>query len=447
MVRELGVISVPSGKLFIVDPSYLSFWCDDRPPTMPAGVLSSPEATALANDSVDLEITGRDAIAVGKAFDRQWNPRFLFDIPRAGVAKGIQSVAELARARGLEAEARETPTRVTHRRRMDLALEAGGGAGEVQFHGMWSAIAADLPSETPLRVLGDPLPEGHPETGRLRTITIVAREGVIATSARFAYAMVDAARLLAIDAQAVSAWRNDDAFDGKADFVFWGRDAEKVAALLSAPRIGEGEFGWCDLPVAEAEQRAREVLREKERGQAMFATDYRPHSHMFELMKRIRSTATESGIVTIAGTTACGFATTWGDGIFDVYRDVDAEGRLLRVRIELATDDRVALFSKLRLRWKRALVSRLIADGGKPIRFLYRQASDHDDDSGWRIFSGEEDEHYNDDPANIALVTLADVAQRDKRVDALLDAPVGSVFECRPGEESFQQVTDWEPEE
>jgi hypothetical protein len=162
--------------------------------------------------------------------------------------------------------------------------------------------------------------------------------------------MVDAARLLAIDARALPAWKNDEAFDGKADVVFWGRDAEKIAAIVAAPRTGDGEFGWHDLPVAEAEERGRRVLRAKERERAVFAADYRPHSHMFELMKQIRASGTESGIVKLAGATACGFATTWGDGIFEVHRDLDAAGRLLRVRIELATEDRIALMAKLRSR-------------------------------------------------------------------------------------------------
>jgi hypothetical protein len=42
-------------------------------------------------------------------------------------------------------------------------------------------------------------------------------------------------------------------------------------------------------------------------------------------------------------------------------------------------------------------------------------------------------------------VPLSEFAKRDKRVDALLDEPVGSVFERRPEEDEFQRVTDWEP--
>jgi hypothetical protein len=55
MVIELGVVTAPTGRILLVDPGYLNLWCDDRRPVMPEGVLSSPEATSLANEAVDLE--------------------------------------------------------------------------------------------------------------------------------------------------------------------------------------------------------------------------------------------------------------------------------------------------------------------------------------------------------------------------------------------------------
>jgi hypothetical protein len=91
---ELGVVTVPSGRLLIVDPGYLNLWCEDRPPKMPEGILSTPDATALANEEVDLEIVGADAEAVGRELDRQWNRRFLFDIPRPQVDEAVRRVGE-----------------------------------------------------------------------------------------------------------------------------------------------------------------------------------------------------------------------------------------------------------------------------------------------------------------------------------------------------------------
>jgi hypothetical protein len=92
-----------------------------------------------------------------------------------------------------------------------------------------------------------------------------------------------------------------------------------------------------------------------------------------------------------------------------------------------------------------ALVSKKVTEDGEPVRFLYREAPDNAQDSGWRMFSGYEDEDYNEDAENIAVVPLSDFARRDERVDALLDEPVGSVFERTPGKEEFERVTDWRP--
>ena len=70
-----------------------------------------------------------------------------------------------------------------------------------------------------------------------------------------------------------------------------------------------------------------------------FATDFRPHSHHFLAMKQVRTTPTESGTVEVGGARVCIFMTSWGDGFFPVYRDVDARGRLVRVCIDLGNDE------------------------------------------------------------------------------------------------------------
>jgi hypothetical protein len=87
----------------------------------------------------------------------------------------------------------------------------------------------------------------------------------------------------------------------------------------------------------------------------------------------------------------------------------------------------------------------MVVDDGEPVRFMYRQAADRTDDSGWRMFCGLEGDEYNQDSKNIVLVPLTEFAKRDKRVDVLLDEPVGSVFERLPGENEFKRVTDWQP--
>jgi hypothetical protein len=290
------------------------------------------------------------------------------------------------------------------------------------------------------------MPADGPDANRLRRIRIPVREGVTARTERFGHAMVDWARLLIVDLDALRLWEHERPLDGLADFAFWGADAAAVAARLNAGEIEEGVFGWRDLPVDDAARRGTEVEKLRGREKLKFATDFRPHSHHYLLMKQVRASKTESGVVSLGDSKACGFMTTWGDGLFELHRDLDADGRLLQLRLELGTEERQQLMRRLELRWwKSALVSRKIVDEGKPVRFVYREAADRDEDSGWRMFSGLENDAYNADPKNIAIVPLSQFARIDKSVDKLLDEPVGSVFERKNADGHFERVTDWTP--
>jgi hypothetical protein len=49
------------------------------------------------------------------------------------------------------------------------------------------------------------------------------------------------------------------------------------------------------------------------------------------------------------------------------------------------------------------IASRFVAKDGSRVRFMYRERSDDSRDSGWRFFSGDEDQAFADDPGNFAL--------------------------------------------
>jgi hypothetical protein len=444
MEIELGTIVAPSGSILILDPGFLGMWGHDRRPVMPDGILS-PKGTKAANKAVDAAFVGAYAEQLGRQLDRGWDPRFIYDIPRAFAKELAAQVKDAAKAQGLDAQLEILRDRVPHRTRAAHALVFGKGAGEVQFHGIWAGAVSDVP-RSELRVVGELMPADGPDAGRLRRIRITVRDGVTARSECFAHAMVDRARLMIIDLDAVGSWEHERALDGLADFAFWGADAPALAARLSAGEIEKRVFGWRDLPVKDAVRRGIEVDKLRGREDLKFATDFRPHSHHYQLMTQVRASKTESGVVALGESMACGFMTTWGDGLFELHRDLDADGRLLQVRLELGTEQRQQLVRKIELRWSTsALVSKKIVDEGKPIRFLYRQAADRKEDSGWRMFSGLETDAYNDDAKNIAIVPLSQFARMDKRVDKLLDEPVGSVFECKTADGEFERVTDWSP--
>jgi hypothetical protein len=325
---KLGSVTAPSGTLLIVDAGYLGLWCHDRPPLIPEGALGDAELEARANGSVDLRIEGPDAIAAGRAFHRQWNPGWLFDIPRDAMMSLEGSFRRHVLANGWKAHLVALPERVTHLHRVELALEHGGGAGYVQLGGLGCVAVGGVPRDRELELVGERL-----EERRWRRVSVECRpELPVARREPLGDAMVDRARLMVADVDALGAWVHEDALDGKADLVFWGRDAETAAASLSAPMLPEGVHGWLDLSVAEAAERARAV----EALGVKLAVDFRPHSHHYQLMAQVRASDTESGSINVGGARMCGFMTSWGDGLFPVVRELSAAGELVRVTVELA---------------------------------------------------------------------------------------------------------------
>jgi hypothetical protein len=444
MASPIGRVVAPSGKLLIVEPGYLDHWCHDRSPRHPMRGIVTAQQYAREDDAVDLEIVGRDAEAVGRAYDRQWHPRFLFDTRRERIELEREQIAALAEAKQLDARIEVLPARVSHRARIDLALQQGHGGGEVEFSGIWSGVAA-VPARS-LSVSSEDMPADGPDDGRWRRVVVTASDAPVARSEQFGHAVVDWGRLLLIDADALGLWVRDEPLDGLADFVFWGHDAAAIAERIGANALPDGEFGWVDRPHAEIQEHRRRFAIDRGDAESGCASDYRPHSHYHLLNEQIR--ASNAGEVELGPAIAFGFGTTWGDGMFELHRDLDAAGNLVRIRIELGTEKRQALMRRMELRtFKCALVSRMVADEMLPVRFLYRKEPSREEDSGWRMFSAEETEEYTDDAENIAVVRLSTLAERDKRVDALLDEPVGSVFERATGDDDFERVTDWQPED
>jgi hypothetical protein len=345
--KKRSSLVVGSGKVLILDPQYLEQW------TTPPG-----------SREVDVELAGPDSSAVGKLLDRQWHPRFIFDWPEHLASELVRDVETVARKNKLEAVAQVLPKRVSHPKRVDLALAQGKGAGEVQFHEILGAVFKAPPGAV-LQVVAEAMPKGDPDEKRLRRLKIALQEGPVARSELFANVAVDSGRLLIIDLDAVARWQT-------------------------------------------ASQQGRSL---------------------------------PTGL-------ACEMATSWGDGVFETHRDVATDGSTVAVRIELGTEKRQKLMRQVEFRWtKAALVSKKIMSDGEPVRFLYREAPDNDRDSGWRMFSGTEDDEYNDDPENIAIVRLADVIEKESALGDLVDQPVGSVFERRPEMKAFERVTDWAPPE
>ena len=70
---------------------------------------------------------------------------------------------------------------------------------------------------------------------------------------------------------------------------------------------------------------------------------------------------------------------------------------------------------------------RILIDG-LSIGYMYREEPDEPNDSGWRFFSGDEDEDYLDNSENIGLYDVNTIAHYDKKIIPLLNSQYNTSF-------------------
>ena len=73
--------------------------------------------------------------------------------------------------------------------------------------------------------------------------------------------------------------------------------------------------------------------------------------------------------------------------------------------------------------------TKILVEGRKKIRFMYRAQSGDPDDSGWRFFCGDEDQEYTDNPDNIGVYDVNTILEIDDSILPLLYTPSGIAFE------------------
>jgi hypothetical protein len=149
-------------------------WSHDRPPLLPG----FPDVVGATESARDLLVRGPDARAAGLAFDISNNPFYIYDQPGDRVDALVHAFNNLVIKRNLNASIEALAERIPHRRRVDLALAAGDGAGAVEFHGMWAVVVGGVPRDRPLSVMGERILAG-PDEGRWRRIWIDVRKGEI----------------------------------------------------------------------------------------------------------------------------------------------------------------------------------------------------------------------------------------------------------------------------
>jgi hypothetical protein len=317
----------------IIDTGTLGGWSHQAlPPTQSivqlSAVLRGPASW------FDFAITGTDALVAGKAIGDQWPPDALYDVPANDVPALRARFDALLKAEGLDARLQTHPNQVPHRQRVDQVLRAGNGAGEVRYSGGIAVAVAGLPRDASLPVVGLRM-SGAEFADYWQWICLDVQPGAeIARSEQVGTVLVDCARLMFVDVDSLAAWQHDEPLDGKADVAFWGRDARVLADATDAPAY-DYEYGWRDLPIDEALRLFTVLLEARAALSAVVATDFRPHSHHYYVMEQIRSTPNMSGTLDVGGARLCAFHTGCGDGYFPILCDLDRNGRLVRLRIDL----------------------------------------------------------------------------------------------------------------
>ena len=198
-------------------------------------------------------------------------------------------------------------------------------------------VTAEVPADRPLPVVGARLGRGR-FSDSWDHVSIVLRDGAVTTSKKLGEAAADFARLACMDLGLLDHWEHEDSLDGRADFVFSGRDERLLAAAMVAPRQADG-YGWVDVTVADAEARSDTAARKKAENKWLLTMELRPHSHHYQILAASRANRLGAGTLELAGARMLMFLTTWGNGVFPIYLDRDAEDRPVRIRIQLAGAD------------------------------------------------------------------------------------------------------------
>lgn len=77
---------------------------------------------------------------------------------------------------------------------------------------------------------------------------------------------------------------------------------------------------------------------------------------------------------------------------------------------------------------------------GKKIGYMYREKPDRPDDSGWRFFSGDEDQSYVDDPSHTAIYAVNTLANYDPDIIPYLNIAPPCAFEKIKGSSKYRMV-------
>jgi hypothetical protein len=65
---------------------------------------------------------------------------------------------------------------------------------------------------------------------------------------------------------------------------------------------------------------------------------------------------------------------------------------------------------------------------GHFVGYAYREASDVENDSGWRFLAGDENDSYMNNSLNFNIYDLNTIANYDRKILKIIGSPIGSAF-------------------
>ena len=79
---------------------------------------------------------------------------------------------------------------------------------------------------------------------------------------------------------------------------------------------------------------------------------------------------------------------------------------------------------------------------GLPVDYMYREAPAFDVDSGWRFFSGTEDQEYVGNSDNSSIYDINTIVNYDQAIIPYLNLPVGTALERVRGSDRFKIIPE-----
>ena len=94
---------------------------------------------------------------------------------------------------------------------------------------------------------------------------------------------------------------------------------------------------------------------------------------------------------------------------------------------------------------KYAFVSKKVLKKNGVVKYMYREEPDNEDDSGWNLFDGTENDDYVNNPENIKMVSIDDLLGMDSSLlEPLKDEPVVA-YERENNNAEWKKIKNWTP--